>query len=67
MVYLFGFLGFVLGFAAGLFVINLFLRTYKAAELIENRSLRWTYGVAVWIIAALGATAGVWLYNRSFF
>lgn len=67
MVYLFGFIGFVLGFAAGLFVINLFLRSYRTSELLRNRSLRWTYGVAVWVFAALGTTAGVWLYNRSFF
>lgn len=67
MVYLFGVIGFVLGFAAGLFVINLFLRSYRTAELLKNRGLRWTYGLSVWIFAALGTGAGVWLYNRSFF
>jgi hypothetical protein len=67
MVYVFGFTGLVLGFVAGLFVINIFLRGYNPAELVKNRSLRWTYGLAAWIIAGLGAWAGVWLYNRSFF
>ncbi len=67
MVYLFGVIGFVLGFAGGMFVINLFLRTYSSSELLKDRSLRWTYGVAVWIFAALGAVGGVWLYNRSVF
>ncbi len=67
MVYLFGVIGFVLGFAGGMFVINLFLRTYSSSELLKDRSLRWTYGVAVWIFAALGTVGGVWLYNRSVF
>lgn len=65
MVYVFGICGFVLGFVAGLFVINMFLRGYNARELLKNKSLRWTYGLAVWIFAALGSWAGVWLHNRS--
>ena len=67
MVYLFGVIGFVLGFGAGLFVINLYLRTYSKSELVKNKSLRWTYGLAVWIFAGLGAALGVWLYDRSIF
>lgn len=67
MVYLFGAIGLVLGFVAGLFVINIFLRTYSKSELVRNKSLRWTYGVAVWIFAALGSWGGVWFYERSFF
>ncbi len=67
MIYVFAICGFILGFAGGLIVINLFLRGYNAGELLKNKSLRWTYGLAVWIFAALGAWGGVWLYNRSIF
>jgi hypothetical protein len=67
MIYLFGVIGFVLGFVGGLFIINVFLESYTARELIKNKSLRWTYGLAVWIFAGLGAWAGVWLYSRSIF
>ena len=67
MIYLFGAIGFVLGFTAGMFVINLFLRTYSTSQLVKDKSLRWTYGFAVWVFAALGAWIGVWLYNRSIF
>ena len=67
MIYAFGIVGFVLGFAAGLFVINLFLRTYSTPELVKTRSLRWTYGLAVWIFAGLGVWGGIWLYQRSIF
>lgn len=67
MVYVFGAIGFVVGFAAGLFVINLYLRAYPTSELVKNKSLRWTYGLAVWIFAGLGTALGVWLYDRSVF
>lgn len=67
MVYLSGVIGFILGFAAGLVVINLFLRTYSKSELVRNKSLRWTYGLAVWVFAGLGVWLGVWFYERSFF
>ena len=67
MVYLFGVIGFVLGFVAGLAVINLFLKTYSKSELVRNKSLRWSYGLAVWVFSGLGVWLGVWLHDRSFF
>lgn len=66
MVYVFGTGGFILGFAAGLFIANMFLRAYSKSELLKNKSLRWTYGLSVWIFAGLGVWLGVWLHNRSF-
>jgi H+/Cl- antiporter ClcA len=59
--------GFVLGFAAGLFIINLFLKHYSRKDLLKDKSLHRTYGLAVWIFAGLGAWGGLWFYNRSFF
>lgn len=67
MVYLFGFIGFIVGFAGGLVVINLFLKGYSARQLAKDKSLRWTYGLAVWIFAGVGTWIGIWLYERSFF
>lgn len=67
MIYLYAIMGFVLGFLFGLFVINLFLRAYSKSQLVKDKSLRWTYGVAVWIFASLGAWGGVWFYERSVF
>jgi hypothetical protein len=67
MVYLFGVSGFALGFLAGLFIIQMFLRSYSARQLVNDKSLRWTYGIAVWLMAGLGAWLGVWVYERSVF
>lgn len=67
MIYLYGVIGFVLGFTGGLLIINMFLRHYPTSQLVKDKSLRWTYGLAVWLFAALGAWGGVWLYQRSFF
>ena len=64
MTYLFGIIGFVGGFGVGLFVINIFLRGRPKRELMRNKSIHWTYGLAVWIIAGLGAWAGVWMYQQ---
>lgn len=67
MVYVFGISGFVLGFIAGLFVIRLFLKNVSRRELLHDRSLRWTYGLAVWLMAGLGVGLGLWLADRSGF
>jgi hypothetical protein len=67
MVYLFGTIGFLGGFALGLGIINMFLRAYNGRELVENKQLRWTYGLAVWLFAGLGAWAGVQIYHQHYF
>ena len=64
--YLFGAIGFVVGFFAGVFIISMFLKGYSKKDLVNDKSLRWTYGLAVWLFAALGACGGVWFYDRSF-
>ncbi len=66
MVFVFAAIGLVSGFVVGLFVINLFLRHYSSSELVKNKSLRWSYGVAVWVFAGLGAWGGVVLHGRIF-
>lgn len=67
MVFVFAIIGLIVGFISGLFVINLFLRRYSSSELVRNKSLRWTYGLAVWVFAALGAWGGVLLHGRTVF
>lgn len=66
MVYVFGISGFVIGFLAGLFVIHQFLRSYSSGQLVRDKSLRWTYGLFVWVFAGLGSWLGVWFYERTF-
>jgi undecaprenyl pyrophosphate phosphatase UppP len=66
MVYLFGILGFIGGFMAGLIVINIFLQNVSRDKLLGDKSLRWTYGLAVWVIAGIGVYAGLWVHARYF-
>ncbi|MEM9469042.1 MAG: hypothetical protein AAF988_02660 [Pseudomonadota bacterium] len=66
MVYLFAILGLVFGFFFGVGVIGLFLRQVSKKELQTNKSLWWTYGLAVWIFAGLGAYSGILLHDRYF-
>ncbi len=61
-----GIIGFVFGFAFGVSIIGIFLRARSKSELIENKSLRWTYGLAVWIFAGFGAWAALWIYEAYF-
>lgn len=64
MVYLFGVLGFIGGFMAGLILINVFLQNVSREKLMTDKSLRWTYGFAVWLIAGFGAYIGILLHGR---
>lgn len=66
MVYLFGFIGLILGFGVGLGVINVFLRNYSRKELQTDKGLWWTYGLAVWIFAGLGCWLGLLIFDRYF-
>ena len=66
MVYLFGILGFLGGFMAGLIVINIFLHNVSKQDLLTTRSYRWTYGLAVWVFAGIGSYAGMWMHGRYF-
>lgn len=67
MIYVYGVIGFILGFFGGLAVVNIFLRRYSAKDLVKDKSLHRTYGLAVWIFAGLGAWGGVLLYSRTHF
>lgn len=66
MVYLAGVFGFVGGFAFGLMVLHFLLRHKKRRELLEDKNLKWTYGLLCWALAALGAYSFVEMYRLYF-
>ncbi len=66
MVYLFGFIGFVAGFAVGLGLINVILRKKSLDEIKEKKSYRWKYGLLVWFMGFLGCRISIILFNTYF-
>lgn len=66
MVYIFGIVGFLGGFSMGLLLIHFFLKSRSKRDLVEDKSLRWTYGVLVWLCAGLGAWAAVVVWGQYF-
>jgi len=66
MVYLFGIIGFVTGFAIGLGVINVILRKKSIDEIKKNKSYRWKYGLLVWFFGFIGCRIGIILFNTYF-
>lgn len=66
MVYLFGAIGFVFGFAIGVGLINVILMRVPKDQLQKDKSLRWKYGTLVWVISALGTWAGVTIHSHFF-
>ncbi|MFK7839443.1 MAG: hypothetical protein AB8B83_03855 [Bdellovibrionales bacterium] len=63
MVYVVGTIGFFSGFVLGIFILSALLKDRSRRELLEDRGLKWTYGVFAWIIAAITAYAAVQSYN----
>ncbi|MGB0720553.1 MAG: hypothetical protein ACPGRX_08765 [Bdellovibrionales bacterium] len=66
MVYAIGTIGFIIGFLAGQMVLLRLLKGRSRDDLLADKSLHWTYGVFNWLIAALGAYAGVQIYQFYF-
>ena len=66
MVYLVGVLGFVFGFLVGQKLLLYMLRDYSNEELLENKSLAWTYGLLNWVLAGIGAFMFVISYKMYF-
>ena len=69
MVYLIGVTGFVIGFLAGQTLLIYLLRDSGISnkELLEDKALRFKYGMMNWLVAVLGSFLFVWIYKRYFF
>ncbi len=63
MVYLFGGIGFFLGFFAGQLLLLRLLKDRSREDLLKDSSLKWTYGLLNWMTAGLGAWLGVTIYT----
>ena len=66
MLWISGIGGFVIGFAAGLYILKIWLKDKSREELMMDKSLHVSYGGFVWLIAAIGAAMGVYLYRHYF-
>ena len=64
MVYAVAIVGFVLGFALGLFVLSIKLKDKTNEELLKNKNLWWAYGTLNWIIAIICSISSVYLYKH---
>jgi len=65
MVFIYGFCGFLIGFAIGLGIVNVMLMKKTKQQLKEDRSLAKVYGGAVWFLAFVGAYVGYWLFKNN--
>lgn len=66
MVYVVGIFGLICGFVLGQFWLLKLLKDRPRDELINNKKLRWTYGVLNWIVAGVTSYCFVFLYNYYF-
>ena len=65
MVYIVGIIGFIGGFCAGQLLLMFMLRHKSNSDLLGDKSLR-VYGLLNWLMAGLGASAGITLYHHYF-
>ncbi len=66
MVYVAGVVGFIGGFAIGLMFLYFLLRNATQEDLLNDRYLKWKYGLINWGFAALGAYSAVTTYKEYF-
>ena len=66
MIYAFGIFGFIGGFILGQGLLLYLLRQRPREELLNNKSLKLTYGLLNWVIAGIASYACVYLYHLYF-
>ena len=66
MVWLVGIAGFVIGFIGGIYMLKRWLKDRSNEELVTDKSLHHTYGVFVWMVAAVTSAAAIWIYKIYF-
>lgn len=63
MVYVMGAIGFVMGFVFGQMLLYFLLRHRARQDLLNDKSLKWKYGIINWACAAAGAYGMIELYR----
>ncbi|MCD8562910.1 MAG: hypothetical protein LRY54_02420 [Alphaproteobacteria bacterium] len=66
MIYIMGILGFIGGFAVGQMVLYFLLRHKTKEDLLNDRALKWKYGLLNWGFALLGLWFMVESYHLAF-
>lgn len=66
MVYIAGIIGFFGGFAIGLMVLSFFLRDVDNETLLNDKYIKWKYGIMAWLFAGLGCYSAVSTYKYYF-
>ena len=66
MIYIIGFIGFISGFVLGQMILLALLKDRSRQDLLNDRTIRWKYGILNWMIAGLGAYSFVVLYRLYF-
>jgi hypothetical protein len=66
MVYLIGILGFIGGFVFGQIVLHYLLRDKTRQELLNDKYLKWKFGLLNWGLAALGSYSFILVYRVYF-
>lgn len=66
MLYLFGAVGFLAGFYAGILMLKPALRKVSNQELRTDKSLAWKVGWIPWAMALLGLLLAYWGYTYIF-
>lgn len=67
MTYVFGFVGFCVGFYAGLMMLKPAMRRYSNQELMTDKQLAKKVGWIPWVIALLGMALGIYAFDILYF
>lgn len=59
-------IGFLGGFALGLWILSILLRNRSRKDLLQDKSLHYSYGLLSWMLAILGAVAARSAYFQFF-
>ena len=66
MIYVFGVLGFIGGFALGIMVLSFLLRGVDSETLVNDKHIKFKYGLLTWLIAGLSSYSAVYCYKLYF-
>ena len=66
MSWVIGIFGFFMGFASGQYFLLRWLKDKSQSELLNNKNLRYTYGLFNWGMAIMGCISALWIYHHYF-